>query len=63
MVLYHPFKGDMVLPRLIRVYSPILANLQGENHVYFVYKTQILPAGYVVNTRGLRGSVWVPTKI
>ena len=39
-------------------------NLQGEKHVFFMGKTQLVPAGYVVNKVGLGGgSVWVPNKI
>ena len=38
-------------------------NLQGEKHVFFMGKTQLVPAGYVVNKNGLGGSVWVPNKI
>ena len=59
MVLYHLSRGDIASP-LNRVYSPILVNLQGEKHMYFAYKTQIVPAGYVMNKLGLGGSVWVP---
>ena len=30
-------------------------NLQGEKHVFFMGKTQLVPAGYVVNKLGLGG--------
>ena len=30
-------------------------NLQGEKHVFFMGKTQLVPAGYVVNKNGLGG--------
>ena len=30
-------------------------NLQGEKHVFFMGKTQLVPAGYVVNKFGLGG--------
>ena len=31
--------------------------------MFFMGKTQLVPAGYVVNKNGLGGSVWVPNKI
>ena len=48
---------------LNRFYSPCIVNLQGEKHVFFIGKTQLVPAGYVVNKNGLGGSVWVPNKM
>ena len=30
-------------------------NLQGEKHVFFMGKTQLVPAGYVVTKNGLGG--------
>ena len=48
---------------LDRFYSPGIANLQGEKHVFFMHKTQPVPAGYAVNKSGLGGAVWVPDKI
>ena len=59
MVLYH----DIGRPPLNRFYSPNIVNLQGEKHVFFMGKTQLVPAGYVVTKNGLGGSVWVPNKI
>ena len=59
MVLYHLYRP----PPLNRFYSPNIVNLQGEKHVFFIGKTQLVPAGYVVNKNGLGGSVWVPNKI
>ena len=51
MVLYH----GIGRPPLNRVYSPSIVNLQGEKHVFFIHKTQLVPAGYVVNKLGLGG--------
>ena len=34
-------------------------NLQGEKHVFFMGKTQLVPAGYVVTKNGLGGGVGV----
>ena len=33
-------------------------NLQGEKHVFFIGKTQLVPAGYVVNKNGLGGAAY-----
>ena len=51
MVLYHLYRP----PPLNRFYSPHIVNLQGEKHVFFMGKTQLVPAGYVVNKNGLGG--------
>ena len=51
MVLYHLYRP----PPLNRFYSPNIVNLQGEKHVFFIGKTQLVPAGYVVNKNGLGG--------
>ena len=51
MVLYH----GIGRPPLNRFYSPSIVNLQGEKHVFFMGKTQLVPAGYVVNKNGLGG--------
>ena len=56
MVLYH---GRGQAAPLNRFYSPNIVNLQGEKHVFFMGKTQLVPAGYMVNKNGLGGSVWV----
>ena len=50
MVLYHGIGRP-----LNRFYSPSIVNLQGEKHVFFMGKTQLVPAGYVVNKNGLGG--------
>ena len=51
MVLYH----GIGRPPLNRFYSPNIVNLQGEKHVFFMGKTQLVPAGYVVTKNGLGG--------
>ena len=33
-------------------------NLQGEKHVFFMGKTQLVPAGYVVTKNGLGGAAY-----
>ena len=58
MVLYHDINRPLTC-----VYSPNIANLQGEKHVFFIGKKQLVPAGYVVTKNGLGGSVRVPNKI
>ena len=50
MVLYHDI-GRPPNPRLFTQF----VNLQGEKHVFFMYNTQLVPAGYVVNKLGLGG--------
>ena len=58
MVLYH-LNGR---PTLDRFYSPSIVNLQGEKHLFFMHKTQLVLAGYVVNKDGLGGRFGSPTK-
>ena len=49
-------------PPLDRFYSPGIVNLQGEKHVFFMHKTEPVPAGYVVNKVGLGGGGVGPPK-
>ena len=58
MVLYHGI-GRPPKPFLFTQYCE---SSRRETCV-FMGKTQLVPAGYVVNKNGLGGSVWVPNKI
>ena len=60
MVLYHDI-GRPPNPRLVTQYCE---SSRRETCVFiFMHKTQLVPAGCVVNKLGLGGSVWVPNKI